>query len=240
MDRAIASAVLLVALVGCSTPKKDDGPPRPVRFAVIAAPEVGADDGDLAMAVTKLSREPELDFVLVPGPLLAPEADATSLELLRNDLGQIAPAVYVGFACVTTATSGALKSEDVLGALEKMGPGAERAVAYDRVPPRAPRVRVSVIGCDGKSTVENKSANERLIQVGRGPLAADLTVVVGSDKIVLDRPSATLLVAPLSRSKLMALVTIWPERLEVQPFALEGRNPPELEPIAVPRLPDAE
>ena len=151
-------ALALVALLasGCSSSdKKDDGPPRPVRFAVIGAPEVGATDDDLAAAIGKLSREPDLDFVLVPGPLLAKDADATALELLKNDLGQLAPPVYVGFAAVSSGSSGsALKAEDILSALEKMGPGEEHAVSYTRSPPRAPTVLVDVLSPDGKSKLE--------------------------------------------------------------------------------------
>src|SRR5580658_7734959 len=117
----VAAAIVLLA-VGCSTPTKEDRPSRPVRFAVIAAPEMGADDSLLLQAITKLSRESELDFVLIPGPLLATGADEEALEVLKNDLGQIAPPVYVGFAAVSSeAAAGCkLKREDILTALEKM------------------------------------------------------------------------------------------------------------------------
>jgi hypothetical protein len=255
MNRAPRLLVALAAVVisGCSTPKKEDGPPRPIRFAVIAAPEVGANDDDLAAAIGMLSREPDLDFVLVPGPLLAKEADAIALELLKNDLGQLAPPVYVSFAAVGSGTA-TLKATEILAALEKMGPGEEHAVAYLRTPPRQQGLNVNVVGPDGKSPLEKRPEGKRVVTLGAAneKFESDLEVRVGDpgpadDRVRLDPrsprgtlavPSSapgwcppTLRVPPLQRSKLVVLVTVYPRRLEVQPVALQGPNPPALEPL---------
>lgn len=230
MKRSVAALVLALLVAGCTTEKKEEGPPRPVRFAVIAAPEVGGDDGDLLLAITKLSREPELDFVLVPGPLLAKDADATSLELLKNDLGQIAPPVYVGFAHVTSASATTLRADEILTALEKMGPGQEHAVAYNRTPPRQPNVVVNVVGPDGRSGLENTPEGKLVVTLGRA--AGDLLVRLRDVPAVeayeeTARASPELDVPPLSRAKVFVIATIWPtKRVEVQPVALDGPNPP--------------
>ena len=219
------AVLALLVLAGCSTPKKEDGPPRPIRFAVIGAPEVGSDDADLALAVTKLSRETGLDFVLVPGPVLAKDATASSLDLLREDLGQIAPPVYIGFAAVVSASSCTLKAEEILTALEKLGPGPEHAVSYERTPPRQPRVLVRIAGPDGKETEGKPPEGGKLVKLG-GVGDADLTVRLG-DTLALEPRELT---APaLSRSKTFLLVTIYPGRTEVQPVALEGQDPPGID-----------
>lgn len=233
MSRArVVLLVSLIAFAGCSSEKKDDGPARPVKFAVIGAPEVGANDDDLALAIGKLSREPDLDFVLVPGPLLAKDANALSLELLKNDLGQLAPPVYVSFASVGSGTS-ALKADEILSALERMGPGDEHAVAYTRTPSRTPRVLVNVVGPDGKSKLDKRPLDKRVITLGSVE-AADLAVLL-ADRTALDGKAAcpTLSVAPLAKGKAYILVTIWPKRLEAQPVALEGPNPPPLDAIEI-------
>jgi hypothetical protein len=225
MNRRAAVALLALALGGCSTPKKEEGPARPVRFAVIGAPEVGTDDADLALAVTKLSRETGLDFVLVPGPVLARDATSSSLELLREDLGQIAPPVYVGFAAVVSASSSTLTAEEILTALEKLGPGPEHAVSYERTPPRQPNVLVRVAGPDGKEADGKPPEGGKLITLG-GRGDADLTVRL-ADALALEPHE---LKAPaLSRSKSFFLVTMYPGRTEVQPVALEGPDPPGID-----------
>jgi len=226
MTRAVASlSVLLLAITGCSTEKKPDAPPRAVRFAVIAAPEIGTDDTDLALAVTKLSREPDLDFVLVPGPLLATDADQSALDLLKEDLGQIAPPVYVKFASVCSGTRSALKAEDILGALEKMGPGPEHAVAYSRTPSHAPRIVVDVVGPDGKDTLVERPEDGVVIAVGKA--AANVSILVGDGVEVEARAGPELLVPALSRGKKFVIATFYRASgaLDVQPVALEGPNP---------------
>src|SRR5581483_436153 len=105
--------------------------------------------------VTKLSREKELAFVLVIGPLFATDADATSIELLKNDLGQIAAPVYVAFASTAPVASdapaakGGLKPEEILSAVESMGPGPGHKLAYVARPERARRVAVNALAPDG-------------------------------------------------------------------------------------------
>ncbi len=249
MNRALALALVLLALAasGCTAEKKDEGPARPVKFAVIGAPEVGANDDDLALAIGKLSREPDLDFVLVPGPLLAKDATPLSLELLKNDLGQLAPPVYVSFAAVGSGTT-ALRAEEILQALEKMGPGDEHAIAYTRTPPRASKILVNVVGPDGKSKLEKPPEDKRVISVGDSSILGHSSVGL-DDLIVLVAPgpfaararesdvNPFLHVPPLSSAKQFAIVTIWPARLELQPIALEGANPPGLEPIKLPAAP---
>jgi hypothetical protein len=228
--RALLVALATLVATGCTTEKKEEGPVRPVKFAVIGAPEVGENDDDLAAAIGKLSREPDLDFVLVPGPLLAKGATPLALELLKNDLGQLAPPVYVSFAAVESGTS-ALKAEEILTALEKMGPGDEHAVAYSRTPSRTPKILVNVVGPDGKSKLDKAPEGKRVIQLGPGP-GPDLAVVLapGSTVVLPSSLASPILGIPaLAKGKQYVLVTIWSGRTEVQPVALEGPNPPALE-----------
>ncbi|MBI3722708.1 hypothetical protein HY251_01945, partial [bacterium] len=168
-------ALLSLSLAGCTREKKEPER-RPIRFAVIAAPEIGADDGDLALAVTALSLVKDLAFVLVPGPLLAGDADEVSLELLKNDLGQIAAPVYVALSTTAAvpsespaAKAGKLTSAKVFLALESMGPGASHAVSYYGQPEAAPGVVVNALGPDGTGAVSPVPAGTtRLVQLIAG------------------------------------------------------------------------
>jgi hypothetical protein len=219
------------ASTGCSTPTKEEAPKGPIRFAVIAAPELGSDDALLLKAVGRVAREPGLDFVLVPGPLLAVDADATSLELLKNALEQIAQPVYVGFACVSSgaATASKLKREDILLALEKMGPGDEHAIAYHRLPPNTKAVVVNVIGPDGTDSIETPDRGTREIALGASVRQPFLRVAVGKSTALAAAP-ASLLVSPLPTANAVVLVAIWPERLEVSVVPLDGAPVRVLEP----------
>jgi hypothetical protein len=236
-------------VAGCATAEKvDKGPPRPVRFAVIAAPEVGDDDGDLALAVTRLSRERDLDFVLVPGPVLASDATAISLELLKNDLGQIAPPVYVAFSAASAVTSrsvasGTLGAEEILTALEGMGPGSGHAAAYHRSP--RPGVVVNVLGPDGSSALDKAApeSTKRVIGLqasGEPSDRADVLVrpspsgdvVVLPEDLAPPRPRpVTLLVPPLGSSKVLAVATVYPDHLDVEVVPLEGPPRGRMDPV---------
>ncbi|HZU96865.1 MAG TPA: hypothetical protein VFF73_09250 [Planctomycetota bacterium] len=222
---------LSVIAVGCSTPTKDETPKGPIRFAVIAAPELGADDALLLKAVGRVAREPGLEFVLVPGPLLAVDADATSLELLKNALEQIAQPVYVGFSCVSSDTASAtkLKREEILLALEKMGPGEEHAVAYHRLPPNTRAVVVNVIGPDGTDSIATPDKGTREVALGASSRDPFLRITVGKST-ALARSPASLVVSPLATSNAVVLAAIWPERLEVSVVPLDGAPPRVLEP----------
>lgn len=88
-------ALWLLLLAGCAgTPEAP--PPRAVRFAALVAPSVAGPEaeGALLELVTALSSEPDLDFVLVGGPLLG-SAEAADREALAGALGSIAAPVYV-------------------------------------------------------------------------------------------------------------------------------------------------
>jgi predicted component of type VI protein secretion system len=242
----VASLILATTLLGCSSsPRTRDEDTRPVRFAVIAAPELRADDGDLLLAVTRLSREKDLAFVLVPGPLLAKDADRTSLELLKNDLGQLAPPVYVAFAAVSSGTVAAASPTDdeILTALEGMGPGAEHRISYQHVPARAPGYVVNVLKWDGTGGLkEIPPGTKRVIQLTASTKLlerADISVALAADanvSVTKDAPSSSIeiRVPALSRGKALAIATLFPLGLDVAIVPLEGPAPPQPEPLRLP------
>lgn len=257
---SLALAALALALAGCSSNETHEAVERPVRFAVLAAPELGADDGDLLSAVTRLSREKELGFVLVIGPLFAPDADATSLESFKNDLGQVAAPVYVAFssaAVVGSATPARkLGADEILAALEGMGPGAAHKLGYVARPDRARSVAVNALAPDGTGAVPALPADaRRLVRFGTVPVAekdaaaaavpdiivgvaagaaVELEGVRGTDAAVADGP-VHVLVPPFAK-KTFAVVTVSDVEVVVTPVALEGPPPAAPRPVAAPLI----
>jgi hypothetical protein len=151
-----AAPLLLALLAGCAGAPTEEERPEPVRFAVITAPALGGDapgaewtgEDLLLEAVTRLSGEPGLDFVVVAGPLFAaPSAEAR--DVLVGALGSIAPPVLVALA------PGDLDAPDLLEALEALAGHGGKA-AYTRTP--RPEVRVSALGPDGAPPPQGASA----------------------------------------------------------------------------------
>jgi hypothetical protein len=264
----IALSVLGLALVlaGCRSGEPTEPRERKVRFAVVAAPEVGQDDGDLLTVVTRLSREKDLAFVLVLGPLLAKDADATSLDLLKNDLGQIAAPVYVAFSATSAVSSGIpcvpskLTDEEFLSAVEGLGPGAAHKASYTARPDRAKGVVLNALAPNGSGAAESLPEDaEYLLWFGsrldeRKPssteVVPDLIVSTSpSGAVVLEgiRPGESkvanepvrILVPTLAFGRAFAVVTLSPASVEVGPIPIDraaGKTLPAPEPAALPDL----
>lgn len=98
---ALSLLILLLLLGGCAS-QTDEEEDAPIRFVVIAAPAIGGEPEDaelthedlLLEAVTQLSTEDEIDFSLVPGPLLGSN-DEESRESLIGGVGSLAAVPYV-------------------------------------------------------------------------------------------------------------------------------------------------
>lgn len=131
----VGPLAFLAALAGCAA-SEPAAPPRAVRFAALVAPRVGpaADDAApdalsaedvLLEVVTTLSAEPDLDFVLVDGPVVAPTStDPLDREGVVGALGSIAAPVLVGLTAEEAADL------DLLEALERGLPKHLGAPAY--------------------------------------------------------------------------------------------------------------
>ncbi len=129
-----SATLLLPALAlfaGCAAPTATPAD-TPVRFAVIAAPTLAAVDVEgeeltpedaLLEVVTQLSLEESLDFILVPGPLVASEDEDLRLGLI-GALGSLAGDLILALA-PTDAPQAKL-----LEAFEELLPGHEGKLAY--------------------------------------------------------------------------------------------------------------
>jgi len=164
MRRALLGIGLaLTPFVGCaSAPPK--APPQPLRFAVIAAPMVGAPEASDALyeVVDVLSLEPELDLVLVVGPLYG--AGKQPVELARDELigalGALSGPVHIALGPLDLE-----RDPDLLERLDRALPDRPLQLAYrDEVK----GVGVRVIGPGGEEPEVEGSA-ERWIVLGGPP-----------------------------------------------------------------------
>jgi len=134
--------LLLVTLCGCAAAPAPAAPPEPVRLAVLGPPTLGDPEADgewtaealLLEAVTWVSAEPDLDAVVLVGPLFA-QAGPDATRALTGALGSVACPV------VLAAAPGDLDPEGaVLEDLEREVPGHPGQAAYGRLVGGAARV----------------------------------------------------------------------------------------------------
>ncbi|MBX3470841.1 MAG: hypothetical protein KF878_28575 [Planctomycetes bacterium] len=220
----LAPALAVATLGGCAG-REPAPPPRAVRFAAFVAPALGAAPTDTAAlspedvlleVVTALSGEPELDFVLVAGPVVGGD-DRGDREALVGALGSIAAPVFVALTADEAA------SQDLLEALERGLPRHKGAAAYAGRPVAG--WQPAALGADGKLPAPNDGAGDDGLAVpvaaafaGAGPPAAPVTLVVvqGPEPRLgplPGRPDLTALQLPPlgAPPHLFAVVTISPE-----------------------------
>jgi len=232
-----ALAALLALLAGCAS--EPPAPPPPVRFAVIGAPALpGPDAGPTAEealfeVVTLLSQVPDLDFVLVPGPLLA-TGDRAARDLLTAALGSLAGPVYAALG-PDDGPRDALLEE--LGRYVPGHPG-EKAYAGEAVG----GLRPVVLTPDGSSPEPEGEAEPAWALAVHGPVepAGAYPLTVGTGPLGLGGPAEALALRlpPLGEPPhVFALVRIEDGRLEVEWRTALGDAPPPSPPPA--RLPAA-
>lgn len=243
----LAAAALVVGGAGCaSTTEEDAATRKPLVLAVVAGPCVGAvtsaglrAEDALLDLVTALSTEPDVAYVLVPGPLLAPEgADpAGDLAALGGALGSLSAPAVVALAPSDVESEGGL--ELLLEGLERDLPGHPGKAAYAAKPRRG--YRVVALGPDGKgpeaAAVEEKDEAEddetRTIAVlgaawgsGEGTQPGpqvDLLVCVGTQPALASAAGHLVLLLPpfVDPPHVWALVTLQEGQVRVSVRALD-------------------
>jgi hypothetical protein len=217
----LIACTLFVA--GCAAPKAPE-PPKPVRFAVITAPRVGAGaDADLSAedalleAVTDLSGETDLAFCLVPGPLFGAEGEDTRSGLV-GALGSLA--IPVTFAPAPGETLG-----DELKALRKQTGGARQ----ERLSPVGLSASGDVVG-DAKGLVvaaqggqPPKSPVWLLARVG----SAVRFEAAPEGGVILELPSLA------SPPHLFGVLTVSGTELALELRSATGQAPPAPPPLAI-------
>lgn len=252
----LAGPLALVALLAGCAASEPAPPPRPVRFAAIVGPRVGAPPGDTASpdtftaedvlleVVTTLSAEPDLDFVLVDGPVVAPgSADPLDRQGLAGALGSVAAPVLVAVTVEEAA------DVDLLEALERDLPKHPGAPAYAAKP--AAGWQALAIGPTGQrpdaapTTAEEDEDAPPVLQAaayaGASPLPAGPPALVvrpgEAPALEVQGGRVVLTLPPLADPPhVYALVTISPDgevgvRLRT---ALGAPPPPALPPVRLP------
>lgn len=201
----LAAAALVLGGVGCaSTTEEDAAARKPLVLAVVAAPCVGAVASEgatraedaLLDLVTTLSTETDVAYVLVPGPLLAPQGPdpAGDLAALGGALGSLSAPAVVALAPSDAEAEGGL--DPLLEGLERDLPGHPGKAAYAARPRRG--YRVLALGPDGKGpeaeTVEEKKDGDEADDDDAWTIAA-LGAAWGSGEGVQPGPRVDLLVA---------------------------------------------
>lgn len=199
MKRSALLLPVLALCVGCAAPAVDPAETA-VRFAVIAAPSIGAGDTEgeqltpedaLLEAVTQLSAEEHIDFVLVPGPLLASEDEDPRVGLI-GALGSLAGGLVV-----------ALGPEDgpqaeLLEAFEEQLPGHTGEISYKGK--RVGSVRPVALDPEGRLPGKKKPGADPseaetpakarkgwiLVQGGAEPSSAGLLIVRSGAEVRLE------------------------------------------------------
>lgn len=266
----LPALLAVVLLAGCASGPDPDEAPRPLRFAVIAAPSVGQEPAEpapggeapspggaaaeeplssedlLLEAVTQLSGQGELHYVLVPGPLLArPEPELHAA--LGGALGSLAAAVIVALAepdgpreALIEALDEALRERS--GEAGQWGPVREGWRALALTPeggwPEAAEARAKG---KAKARAADDEAPPRLLVVHAGPpqpgaLARGALSVTAGAEAALRREDGrvVLIVPPLIRPPHeVALVTVAEGRVSVRLRSLAGKER-ELPPVQLP------
>lgn len=242
MNRTLA-VFALALLAACSTPPPvEPPPPPPLRFAIVAAPEIGAEPAALAAlqsAMTKVTVSRGLTFVLVPGPLLAPGANRDALDDLKVTLDYSTSPLFVSFAPAPpgAAPDGSVTGDDVLAALENRGPGAGHKVAFRVAPPTNEEVSVLALGPDGKPPVEPAAPRVKLsIAIAAAGVAphrdviADVIVRAGAgfDLAPGKSPDAVIAsVPPVAKANAIAIVTCEKGEARLDVVPLDPKAPVE-------------
>jgi hypothetical protein len=231
--KGAASAFLALLSTGCvGGPEASQGF-QPVRFAVIGAPRLGGDllaEDMLLEAVTVLSLEPDLDFCLVPGPLLAGNVDdlEAARDALVGALGSLASPVYTAWGpgdgpeleLLEALEQGLFEHPGQLSYAGKVVRGVQPVVLDatgappDDLAPRANLLRVAVSGG----------------QAGSG--VGSLRVRAGAELgLQADSAGAELVVPSLAEPPHLYGVCTWDGReLSVAWHALEGEQAPPAPP----------
>lgn len=240
---ALALALPLAAAGCCSDERPDEE--VPLRFAVLAAPSVGmvttasgtAEDL-LLEAVTELSAVTSLQYVLVPGPVLADETPE-SREALLGGLGSIAGSVVVALAPTDGPAEPLLEAlgKGLAGHPGKAAQGTKpkdgwRAVALapDGTPPPAAEREAKKADDDEEEDDDEAPPVQDLVVAARTPphLAGAILVLPGEPlrlEVVGER--VVLVVPPLtSPPHIFAVVTVAGGRVSVQLYSAVGQPPP--------------
>lgn len=247
-----AAALLVVGGAGCASTAEDEATAtKPLVLAALAAPCVGAvtsataegaegvrAEDALLDLVTALSTEPDVAFVLVPGPLLAPKgADpAGDLAALGGALGSLSAPAVVALAPSDVETEGGL--DPLLEGLERDLPGHPGKAAYEAKRRRG--YRVVALGPDGEGPEAAEAVEETddddaevaatSIAVQGAPGegirwrgAIDLLVSVGAQPALASAAGHLVLLLPpfVDPPHVWALVTIHEGQVRVSVRALD-------------------
>lgn len=248
--RAAAWLALLLPLAaaGCSSDERPEDEVA-LRFAVLSAPSIGmvttasgtAEDL-LLEAVTELSAVTSLQYVLVPGPVLA-DATPASRESLLGALGSVAGSVVVALA------PGDGPEKPLLEALAKSLAGHSGKAAHATKPKHG--WRAVALAPDGTPPPPPPRADEGDDEDDDAPPVLDLVVAArapaslpGAVVVVPGEPlrlelvggRALLVVPPLtSPPHVLAVVTVEAGRVSVQLISAVGQPvPPAPAPVQLP------
>ena len=210
--RALGAASALLLAVGCSS-APPPAPLEPIRCAVIAAPLLGAPEASYALyeVVDVLSADPDIELVLVVGPLFG--AGKQSVELARDELigalGALAGSVHVALGPLDLE-----RDPGLLEALERALPARSAELAYSA---RVSGVRLDVLGPAGEVPADEADAGEgpdrgRELLLGGPPDYPSATLRVTHGPALQLEGSSLQVPALGSGQAVYALLTLNPER----------------------------